>query len=557
MQTPAGGKFEWAWMLVVLAGVGALYGFLVKPHVVGFEYDDGLYLMASEAIAHGQGPVLPYLVGSPALVKYPPLFPALLAPLWWLAPDFPGNIPWFKGLNILLALGFLALLWRYARDWFAPSANQGEKPFWHRIPHHPAGLLMLLMAGNMAFAKTATNLMSEPLYLLLFMLFLWALRHGRPRPIPLLLLAVALFYTRTLGLLAFVAVIAWQLLLPTGHAEKWPGKRLALFGAGCLLLFAPWFAWAHWHAVHSVFMDGFEFRPFNTGYLADFLGNVRRESPVKLYLQGWWHQLRQLGECLVPAVSGAGGFLMGLAVGAGLAWQGWLALEKREVSFTGCFIALHLLVLPVWVYYDQYDRLLLPVLPLILLVIIATCRQCQSGLLKAAIALFLAASVFFNALQLLAWARVFRGDALLAGNWGKHGDPMWNDFLAASVELRSLAQKDPGRVFWSYHYSVPYALYSHARFLDKQMILWQGQTPTRMSEVAAIQDKQVAVTCQWLRRQRVSVVVANSQLRGGTIVAPWDELTRRLVEEGPCADTFSRIFERPGIWLYAMRPQGQ
>ena len=189
---------SWLWPGLVLVGTAVLYVLLIKPHVVGFEYDDGVYLMASESLAKGHGYHLNELVGNPALVKYPPLFPLVMMPLWWIFPQFPENLMAFKLLNLALLLGFLASFWCYAR-----KAEQ--------LPPGRAVLLLILLAFNFNMARTGTNLFSEPLFLLLLVTLLWELHRTPPRWHQAALISIALLYTRSFGIVAIAAEVGTKL----------------------------------------------------------------------------------------------------------------------------------------------------------------------------------------------------------------------------------------------------------------------------------------------------------------------------------------------------------
>ena len=87
--------------------------FAMNDVPIGVFQDDGHYLILARALAHGDGFRYMNLPGAPSATHFPPGYPLLLAPLWWLAPAFPGNVALFKLLNVALlplaALGVRAL----------------------------------------------------------------------------------------------------------------------------------------------------------------------------------------------------------------------------------------------------------------------------------------------------------------------------------------------------------------------------------------------------------------------------------------------------------------
>ncbi len=80
---------------------------LANPNIAGLYHDDGIYLACSKSLATGQGYRIISLPEQPYQTKYPILFSLLLAPVWWISPEFPGNIRWFQGIVIFAGLAFL------------------------------------------------------------------------------------------------------------------------------------------------------------------------------------------------------------------------------------------------------------------------------------------------------------------------------------------------------------------------------------------------------------------------------------------------------------------
>src|SRR5579863_6257137 len=74
----------------------------VSPYVVGSFQDDGIYVILGRALATGAGYRYLHLPGMPAATHYPPVYPALLAILWRIAPHFPENVVVFERANAVL-----------------------------------------------------------------------------------------------------------------------------------------------------------------------------------------------------------------------------------------------------------------------------------------------------------------------------------------------------------------------------------------------------------------------------------------------------------------------
>jgi hypothetical protein len=79
----------------------------------GLMVDDAWYVLLAKALAEGSG----YrLISSPAgaiIPNYPPGFPAVLAPVFWLVPEFPSNIWLLKSISILAMGGVGGLTYLY------------------------------------------------------------------------------------------------------------------------------------------------------------------------------------------------------------------------------------------------------------------------------------------------------------------------------------------------------------------------------------------------------------------------------------------------------------
>src|SRR5688572_12685659 len=58
----------------------------------GSFHDDAIYVSTAKALAEGRGYDLINLPGAPPQTKYPILYPLLLALVWKVWPQFPGNL---------------------------------------------------------------------------------------------------------------------------------------------------------------------------------------------------------------------------------------------------------------------------------------------------------------------------------------------------------------------------------------------------------------------------------------------------------------------------------
>ena len=76
---------------------------------LGRAHDDAIYLTVSKSLAKGTGYRVQNLPGAPVETKYPPVVIWLLAPMWWLNPHFPGNLPIASAIGWAIIPPFLFL----------------------------------------------------------------------------------------------------------------------------------------------------------------------------------------------------------------------------------------------------------------------------------------------------------------------------------------------------------------------------------------------------------------------------------------------------------------
>src|SRR5690349_1689748 len=96
--------------------IGWAYWTALHAPAVGMFHDDGIYVVTAKALATGHGYHIISLPGEIAQTKYPILFPALLAAVWKLSPEFPVNLFWLKLVPFACTLVWGALAYRLFRD---------------------------------------------------------------------------------------------------------------------------------------------------------------------------------------------------------------------------------------------------------------------------------------------------------------------------------------------------------------------------------------------------------------------------------------------------------
>jgi hypothetical protein len=220
--------------------VGAL---TLNRDLVGVFYDDGIYASLGWALGHGLGYVHPHLPGAPAAVHFPPLYPALLAPLFG-ALSVQSAALVGKVLNVVLAASTAGLIaWHATRtELLGPGL-----PTW--LP----GVVVGAAAIAIPVLTLLTTLLSEPLFgLLLVVAVILADRPPErlaPGPAAVLagVAAALALLTRSIGVAAGAGVVAF--LLFVRRAGRTPGWSAALPIA------VAGIAWVAWLARHTQGID--------------------------------------------------------------------------------------------------------------------------------------------------------------------------------------------------------------------------------------------------------------------------------------------------------------
>lgn len=197
--------------------------------------DDSIYLITAKALAQGEGYRHSGITGLPPARQYPVVYPAVLAVLWRLFPQYPANLGAMQLVSGVA--GALAIPVAYAylvRSGLAPPGL--------------ALLAALMAAVNPIWVWLAGIVWSEMLYTLLSFVALYAVTRWEEdgggaldaRPAgwaAVALVGVALApLTRYLGA-ALVAGVAFYL----ARRKAW-GKTIAVLAVSAAS-FAPWWLW--------------------------------------------------------------------------------------------------------------------------------------------------------------------------------------------------------------------------------------------------------------------------------------------------------------------------
>lgn len=219
----------------VVAATALLVGLLVMtPWMVGAFYDDGTYLVLAKSLASGDGYRYLNLPGAPQATHFPPGYPAFLALVLRISPDFPTGIALAK-----LANAALLPLMAVGAYWFCRRVV-GWSPW-------PAAVVSVVGATSPAVLSMNAALMSETLFLaVLFPTLVLSerlVRRGQRIWDAVLVgtMIGALQLIRSVGLPVLGGVV---LLLAL--RRRWQDLALVLVTAGAVV--APWVGWL---AVHG------------------------------------------------------------------------------------------------------------------------------------------------------------------------------------------------------------------------------------------------------------------------------------------------------------------
>jgi len=219
---------------IVVASLALGYCLLaVEPWPVGVFQDDGIYAVLAKSLATGHGYRYLNLPGEPHATHYPPLYPALLAALWKLWPDFPRNVVLFKLVNAVLTAVAGYFAFTFGRDRL-------------RFGTLGAAAVSASFTACAPIVLLTVMVLSEPLFLaaLFPVLFIAERAATSERDRDAIAAGIAgalLALIRTLGI---VVVPATVLVLVS--RRRW--RAAALVCAAALVVTLPWLLWVAAHA---------------------------------------------------------------------------------------------------------------------------------------------------------------------------------------------------------------------------------------------------------------------------------------------------------------------
>jgi hypothetical protein len=364
-------KRVWLVMAVVLTSAALIYYVGITPERFGGMHDDSMYVTCAKALATGQGYTIVSLPNEPAQTKYPPLYSSVLSVVWRAYPRFPQNITPTMLLSAVLTLVFLTLTWLYLYKFNYAAASQ-------------AVLIITLAAFNVCTFRVATTILSEMLFAALTVTGLYLAEQYEDRGLlrsgVVLGIVIGLaFLTRTTGLALLIVIAAYF-----GARGKWRRILRPCAIAGAFVL-----GWIVWCYVNRSAMD-LQNAGFYTSHLVqtnEALSQAVESHQSATMLTAFLAVVARNAVNLVIALpltlAGVNldwipdlGALMRLAV---LVFCGICILFTSKGAFRQCRHGVRLLPVFVVTYvvshmpfpFSGYQRYLAPVLPFLLLFLIA------------------------------------------------------------------------------------------------------------------------------------------------------------------------------------------
>lgn len=314
------------------------------PHL-GYHHDDSIYWVSAKSLAEGDGYRIASLPGEPYQTKYPPLYPALLAGIWKLNPDFPSNLPLATLFAWLLLPPYLALAWLFFRQIGFGWREQC--------------ILVLVTGWSPVAAVFSFSLMPELLFTALLVASVLLAERALAPDSSLWLPVLA----GVLGVLAYLTKSSAGPLLVTAplyFAWRRQFAKAALFIGAMLPGMAAWQWWVARHVSHSWDLVTL----YYTNYLGFQIYNVPlRDLPLVV-----WHNLDGFvlgaGKLLTFDVPyGSKTLERVIAIGA-IAGAIRLASRTRKLQYPFAALGISAMLL-VW-HYTPDQRFAFPLYPLLL-----------------------------------------------------------------------------------------------------------------------------------------------------------------------------------------------
>jgi hypothetical protein len=336
-------------LLFLLFGYG-VFLFLL-PH---FDYllpDSAQYLVLAKSIKTGQGYRMLNFPGQPPCEYYPPLWPFVLS---FFVPSEGVNLLGARILNILLLVSILLVV----------------GIFFNTRDRIISVITVVIFGFNYQFLSLKDQLLSEPLFILSLYIFLLFLLKYEWEKAPRYIVACGIisglvYLTRYIGILLPISYGIYFL-----YKKKF--KTLMILLGIFSLFFIPWMV--RNSSVHSLFSGSHLKNIFTSSYVK--LTSLAQYNFGLRYLVLLNYMLYDLTALLLPLYRNH--FLRYVIIFFMILGIGREA-KKKNTGFKDLFFSIYFLTLPLWPYYQEYKRLLLPVLPVIIFYFLSGLRSIFKG----------------------------------------------------------------------------------------------------------------------------------------------------------------------------------
>ncbi len=366
---PTGGVpgFSVATLTAVALGVVGVVAWEAVPP--GVWHDDGAYLLLGKSLAEGEGLRYSQVAGSPPGAKFPPVYPLVLAVLWRLAPTAvaEGSLAAFVNLLFVVVGGGLFVSYLRSLDFSWRSSVATTALLWLMPDVWRLSLVPL----------------SEPLFLLVLVLALWAgsrlERNPTGRALATFILALAVAYhVRTMGAVLGAAVPVALLLRRQIRWAVWTA-------IGVFLVVAPWLVWSSRAAtaIPAPLRDT----------LGPYGGWLTRQASAEGggFLAGMASSAVALASriagVLFPGAGPGAGGLWGLMLTLGVAGVGGIGLYRLSRESWTPVLTAGLMVGLLWMWPYQERRLIMPVAPLLGLILVCGFQRELGAAIRALVRL--------------------------------------------------------------------------------------------------------------------------------------------------------------------------
>lgn len=376
-------------LMLALAPV-YIHGALVPAVSVAY-HDDSVYMVTARALAHGEGYRISSLPDAIYQTKYPPVYPAVLALLWMVFPNFPANIVAFK-----LASAAFAAMWIWATYRLC-----------RRMRLSPVAAAWICFAALAARWSVLLSTLALPDTLFWFLCTWGALlildlsesdRDHRLRIVAAAAIVAAAVLTRSVGIALIPAAVAAFLLRRR--------FRLAIaFGASAGALIAPWVLWQH---VHRAPVDRVLAYYSKACYAGGTIMSIGWERALNVIVTNIFMMAAGF-QVLTGASVSMAGFLASVILSI-LVLRGIAAEFRAHSCFIPLWFAAYSLTLIAWVWLPvRYEA---PLLPLGLIWVVKSVQGLQRERLKAVTTgVLIGAAIYSAALTFATELRLYRPPA--------------------------------------------------------------------------------------------------------------------------------------------------